>query len=60
MNVLCLHCDGMQQGAERRGCGVTEWICLRCGRVAEVDFDDDDIDIGPHTSIDGWGEDDLP
>jgi hypothetical protein len=42
MNVLCLKCGGMQLGVERRGCGVTEEICCRCGTVCDVDFDDDD------------------
>lgn len=55
--VLCLPCGGMQPASERRGCGLTEWICLKCGRVAEVDYDNDDEDDGPHTSFDGWGED---
>jgi hypothetical protein len=32
---------------ERRFCGGTEWVCLKCGRVTDQEFDDDDEDYLP-------------
>jgi len=42
MNVFCLNCNGMQPGIDRRGCGITEEICCKCGCVCDSEIDDDD------------------
>jgi len=47
MNDFCSHCNGMVLVLERRFCGGTEWVCLKCGRVTDQEFDDDDEDYLP-------------
>ena len=44
MKDVCIRCIDTVELIERRGCGVTTWICSMCGHVVDQDFDDDEYD----------------